>query len=185
MCSRFILCILKITNPTFLYSPSYLYRASRKLFLLKTSESSSSETQGQLVGSIKCSWWKFSVRSSRSYRKLSPRTFYRPDYLSLGLRGWILTNGKQNSGPEHSVQRSCFPCTRVPFTGKSWTTSFGRNIPTRETDLPFDDLWLPEILTWWERQVFGYFLSNFCYFCNTKSLSRLYRGLDRISISRL
>ena len=23
----------------------------------------SSETQGQLVGSIKCSWWKFSVRS--------------------------------------------------------------------------------------------------------------------------
>ena len=26
--------------------------------------------------------------SSRSYRKLSPRTFYRPDYLPLGLRGW-------------------------------------------------------------------------------------------------
>ena len=23
----------------------------------------SSETQGQLVGTIKCSWWKFSVRS--------------------------------------------------------------------------------------------------------------------------
>ena len=39
----------------------------------------SSETQGQLVGSIKCSWWKFTVRlsSSRSYSKLSPRTFYR------------------------------------------------------------------------------------------------------------
>ena len=28
--------------------------------------SSSSETQGQLVGSIKCSWWKFSVRSRRA-----------------------------------------------------------------------------------------------------------------------
>ena len=39
MCSRSILCILKITNPTFLSSPSRLYRASRKLFLLKTSES--------------------------------------------------------------------------------------------------------------------------------------------------
>ena len=25
----------------------------------------------------------------------------------------ILTNGKQNSGPEHSVQQSCFPCTHV------------------------------------------------------------------------
>ena len=39
----------------------------------------SSETQGQLVGSIKCLWWKFTVRSSRTYSKLSPRTFYRPD----------------------------------------------------------------------------------------------------------
>ena len=39
----------------------------------------SSETQGQLVGSIKCLWWKFIVRSSRSYSELSPRTFYRPD----------------------------------------------------------------------------------------------------------
>ena len=27
---------------------------------------SSSETQGQLVGSIKCSWWKFTVRSRRA-----------------------------------------------------------------------------------------------------------------------
>ena len=26
----------------------------------------SSETQGQLVGSIKCSWWKFTVRSRRA-----------------------------------------------------------------------------------------------------------------------
>ena len=111
--------------------------------------------------------------------------YFQETQRLLPGRFTILTNGKQNSGPEHSVQRSCFPCTCVPFTGKSWTTSFGRNIPTRETDLPFDDLWLPEILTWWERQVFGYFLSNFCYFCNTKSLSRLYRGRDRISISRL
>ena len=35
---------------------------------------SSSETQGQLVGTIECSWWKF----------------YRPDELPLGLRGRIL-----------------------------------------------------------------------------------------------
>ena len=42
---------------------------------------SSSETQRKLVGTIECSWWKF-------YSKLSPRTFYRPASLPLGLRGW-------------------------------------------------------------------------------------------------
>ena len=42
---------------------------------------SSSETQGKLVETIECSWWKFTV-------KRSPRTFYRPDLLPLGLRGW-------------------------------------------------------------------------------------------------
>ena len=26
----------------------------------------------------------------------------------------ILSNGKQNSGQEHSVRQSCFPCTYVP-----------------------------------------------------------------------
>ena len=31
----------------------------------QSSPPTSSETQGQLVGSIKCSWWKFTVRSSR------------------------------------------------------------------------------------------------------------------------
>ena len=36
------------------------------------------ETQGQIVGTIQCSWWKFTVRSSRSCNKLSPRTLYRP-----------------------------------------------------------------------------------------------------------
>ena len=38
-----------------------------------TRPSTSSETQGQLVGSITCSWWKFIVST------LSPRTFYRPE----------------------------------------------------------------------------------------------------------
>ena len=79
----------------------------------------------------------------------------------------ILSNRKQNSGQEHSVQQSCFPCTCVPFTGKrlqgptmvtrgglkSWTTGCGRTIPTREKDLLVEDLLLPKISTWRERQV--------------------------------
>ena len=112
--------------------------------------------------------------------------YFRETQGLLPGRLTTLTNGKQNSGPETFRSTIVFSLhTCVSFTGKSWTTSFGRNIPTRETDLSFEDLLLPEILTWWERQVFGHFLSNFCYFCNTKSLSRLYRGRDRISISRL
>jgi len=78
----------------------------------------------------------------------------------------ILSNGKQNSGQEHStIVFSLHTC--VPFTGKrlrgpamvtrgglkSWSTSFGRNIPTRETDLLFEDLLLPKIFTWREPQV--------------------------------
>ena len=37
---------------------------------------------------MQCSWWKFSVKSrrgsSRSYRRLSPRTLYRPDLTAPG-----------------------------------------------------------------------------------------------------
>ena len=37
------------------------------LFFPRIHIKSSSETQGQLVGSIKCSWWKFTVRSGRNF----------------------------------------------------------------------------------------------------------------------
>ena len=36
------------------------------LFLPQEMQKPSSETQGQLVGSIKCPWWKFTVRSRRA-----------------------------------------------------------------------------------------------------------------------
>ena len=80
----------------------------------------------------------------------------------------ILSNGKQNSGQEYSaiVFSVCVDIC-VPFNGKrlrgpamvtrgglkSWSTSFGRNIPTSETDLLFEDLLLPKIFTWRKLQV--------------------------------
>ena len=39
--------------------------------------------------------------------------YFRETQGLLPGRFTILTNGKQNSGPEHSVQQSCFPCTLV------------------------------------------------------------------------
>ena len=110
--------------------------------------------------------------------------FKRPQVCyPVGSRS--LTNGKQNfrSGTFRSaIVLSLHTC--VPFTGKrlrgpamvtkgglkSWTTSFGRSIPTRKTDLLFDDLLLAEIFTWsYLRGTSGV----------TKSLSRLYTGRDQ------
>ena len=45
--------------------------------------------------------------------------FKRPKPGLLPGRFTILTNGKQDSGPEHSVQRSCFPCTHVSHLPES------------------------------------------------------------------
>ena len=41
-------------------------QALRCLGFYQVGKGASSETQGQLVGSIKCSWWKFTVRSRRA-----------------------------------------------------------------------------------------------------------------------
>ena len=51
---------------------------------------SSSETQGQSVGSGEKAGRKFSITGSfdRNW-KLSSRLLSRPDWLPLGLRGWI------------------------------------------------------------------------------------------------
>ena len=43
---------------------------------------SSSETQGQLVGSIKCSWWKFSVRWDEPLGTYSYRTSSRSVWIA-------------------------------------------------------------------------------------------------------
>ena len=67
---------------------------------------SSLETQGQIVGTIQCSWWKSTVRSRLASLDLTvnfhhepewPRTLYRPDYLPLGLRGWDNFRSRQIS----------------------------------------------------------------------------------------
>ena len=59
------LCILSLV---------FIQTGNRKSELCKASMASpSSETQGQRVGSIKCSWWKFSVRSTRLTAPGSPR----------------------------------------------------------------------------------------------------------------
>ena len=39
----------------------------------------------------------------------------------------ILSNGKQNSGSEHSVQQSCFPCTYVSHLPKTVAGSCNGN----------------------------------------------------------
>ena len=56
----------------------------------------SSETQWQLVGSIKCSWWKFSVRFRRA-----PGHLLLPNQFQRRLNCLLLT------GQKKSAKRSC------------------------------------------------------------------------------
>ena len=48
----------------------------------------SSETQGQLVGSIKCSWWKFSVRSRRARLDLT-ENFHHEHFIDPTNCPWV------------------------------------------------------------------------------------------------
>ena len=50
--------------------------------------STSSETQGQLVGSIKCSWWKFSVRSRRARLDLT-ENFHHEHFIDPTNCPWV------------------------------------------------------------------------------------------------
>ena len=52
----------------------------------------SSETQGQLVGSIKCSWWKFSVRSRRARLDLT-ENFHHEHFIDPTNCPWVSEDG--------------------------------------------------------------------------------------------
>ena len=65
-----------------------------------STELSSSETQGQIVGSIKCSWWKFSVRSRRAPgHLLLPNQFQRRlnCLLLIGQKNVFLANQRREA----------------------------------------------------------------------------------------
>ena len=69
-----------------------------ELFTGYTTKCPSSETQGQLVGK----------RSLSSYSNFWPRTFYRPDKLPLGLRGYKMSCRRESHRGEfiRSLYRS-------------------------------------------------------------------------------
>ena len=77
----------------------------------------SSETQGQLVGSIKCPWWKFTVRSRRA-----PGHLLLPNQFQKRLNCLLLIGQKKsflaNQRREAAGWLSCF-LTRHSFPHQS------------------------------------------------------------------
>ena len=72
----------------------------RSNFLTRPYSMSSSETQGQLVGSIKWPWWKFTVRSRRALgHLLLPKQFQKrlncP--LLIGQKKFFLANQRRGA----------------------------------------------------------------------------------------